>query len=68
MGSNGFKYTRYTISQKWSTTELFTMLRGANTLVVEEDNIRTELRSPELSEEGMYAEYWRGYFYAARDG
>lgn len=44
------------------------MLRGANTLVVEEDNIRTELRSPELSEEGMYAEYWRGYFYAARDG
>jgi hypothetical protein len=34
LGSNGFKYTRYTIADWKTTSEWLTVVRGANTLVV----------------------------------
>lgn len=47
LGSNGFKYTRYTIDTWRSTSDWFNIVRNAsNTLTVEANQIRTELRSP----------------------
>jgi hypothetical protein len=68
LGSNGFKYTRYTIDSWRTTADWFTVVRGANvSLVVEASEIRTELRSVELIE-SKFLEYWRGYFYAPVSG
>lgn len=67
MGSNGFKYTRYTIDTWRETADWLTIVRSANTLVVEANDVKTELRSPELIS-SKYLEYWRGYFYAPVDG
>lgn len=46
LGSNGFKYTRYsTAGMKKTTLKWLSFVRTPNDLTVQEDTIKTELRT-----------------------
>jgi len=69
LGSNGFKYARYSLDLTKSLAEWVSYFRAGNiSITLLEEGIRTELGSAEIYGSVSYIEYLRGYLYIPNAG